>query len=329
MICIVITGMFLLASTSLVTAATINEKVPTTDTSSTIFDDLDQYNDGEDWDSGHGVGNNISLAQSFKPTYNILTRIEIGFLRNCFISHNVKLVVRSSLDGNNIVNYVTNREPDVGYGDDRDVVWLEFDFPDTSVNPEQTYYMMYNSIGKNPTTGAGFEEFWLRDDLNAYERGNAFWLLAGLTGSDWIEYSPNKDFWFRTYGRDGNDGNNRPSIPDAPNKGSKNNLYTAQTTDPDGEQIYYMWDWGDKTFSDWLGPYDSGSSIETEHMFSPSGLKKETYDIRIKAKDTNDAESEWSEPLTITKRAKEKTFYNILLSKFSVRFPLLLRLLNH
>jgi len=89
-----------------------------------------------------------------------------------------------------------------------------------------------------------------------------------------------------------------PSQPDGPTEGSEDIEYTfsATTSDPEGEKIYYMFDWGDGTNSDWIGPYDSGKTGEASHIWSDAG----EYEIRVMAKDINDSKSDWSDPLTIT-----------------------------
>jgi len=88
-----------------------------------------------------------------------------------------------------------------------------------------------------------------------------------------------------------------PEQPDGPTQGSTMVEYTfaTSTTDPEGEDLYYMWDWGDDTFSEWLGPYASEATIETENSWEDDG----DYRVRVKAKDVNDAESGWSAPLII------------------------------
>jgi len=72
--------------------------------------------------------------------------------------------------------------------------------------------------------------------------------------------------------------------------------YTSVTTDPDEDQIYYWFDWGDGTDSGWLGFYTSGDMVSTTHIWNEEG----TYEIKVKAKDTEDAESVWSDPLAVT-----------------------------
>lgn len=71
--------------------------------------------------------------------------------------------------------------------------------------------------------------------------------------------------------------------------------YTVVTTDPNGDDVYYYVDWGDDTFEDWFGPYESGDEVTVSHAWFEQG----TYIIRAKAKDVYGVESNWSEPLTV------------------------------
>jgi len=88
-----------------------------------------------------------------------------------------------------------------------------------------------------------------------------------------------------------------PSTPSGPTEGVVDVEYTfcTSTTDPEGEQVYYMWDWGDGTPSEWTYPYDSGATACASHAWTEIGH----YNITVKAKDVRDEESECSDPLTI------------------------------
>ena len=92
-----------------------------------------------------------------------------------------------------------------------------------------------------------------------------------------------------------------PEKPVGPIEGETNIEYTfsTQTVDPDAHLIYYLWFWGDE-MSEWMGPYESGVSIQVGHSWMVNG----TYNIKVKAKDELDAVSNWSDPLTITIVAK-------------------------
>jgi hypothetical protein len=65
--------------------------------------------------------------------------------------------------------------------------------------------------------------------------------------------------------------------------------------DPDGDDILYMFDWGDGTNSGWLGPYASGITITASHKWTSSGI----YLVKVKAKDIYGSESGWSDSLTV------------------------------
>lgn len=94
---------------------------------------------------------------------------------------------------------------------------------------------------------------------------------------------------------------NPPEKPQRPS-GKKNGAageeyqYESFTTDLDEDEIYYMWDWGDGNFSEWLGPYSSGDKCTASHIW----FEKGNYEIRVRAKDVNCEESVWSEPISIS-----------------------------
>lgn len=72
--------------------------------------------------------------------------------------------------------------------------------------------------------------------------------------------------------------------------------FSATTTDPEGEGVFYYVDWGDGNYSGWLGPYGSGDSILVSHSWNTNG----DYEIKIRAKDIHGKESEWSDPHSIS-----------------------------
>lgn len=88
-----------------------------------------------------------------------------------------------------------------------------------------------------------------------------------------------------------------PSQPSGTTTGYTNQNYYYITTanDPEDDQIYYWFEWGDNTTTTWLGPYSSGNTCISSHSWNNSG----TYDIKVKAKDNHDNESSWSTALTI------------------------------
>jgi hypothetical protein len=75
-------------------------------------------------------------------------------------------------------------------------------------------------------------------------------------------------------------------------KPGKEYKYTAITSDPEGDQIFYKFDWGDGTSTEWIGPVNSGEGIDITHTWTSVG----DFNIKVKAKDTEQASSRWSEP---------------------------------
>jgi len=124
-----------------------------------------------------------------------------------------------------------------------------------------------------------------------------------------------------------------PNIPSTPIGSERGNLkteysYSSSTTDPQGDQIYYVFDWDDGSNSGWLGPYDSGVICEVTHQWSEKG----NYNIRVQAKDVNGAESHWSDPLPITMPYTYKPmlqFFEWLFHRFPYAFPFLRHMMGY
>ncbi|MFW6122187.1 MAG: C25 family cysteine peptidase, partial [Petrotogales bacterium] len=89
----------------------------------------------------------------------------------------------------------------------------------------------------------------------------------------------------------------KPDQPYGPTEGITDIEYnfSSSTTDQEGDQIYYKFDWGDNKSTNWLGPHDSGATAEASHAWTEAG----DYEIRVKAKDVKGGESVWSEPSSI------------------------------
>ncbi len=88
-----------------------------------------------------------------------------------------------------------------------------------------------------------------------------------------------------------------PQTPDGPATGLEGleQTFSAAAVDPDGDQLYYMWDWGEET-SSWLGPYNSGETAMAGHTWTTTG----PHSVAVKVKDQYDEESPWSNPASIT-----------------------------
>ncbi len=89
----------------------------------------------------------------------------------------------------------------------------------------------------------------------------------------------------------------KPEQPDGPTEGvtEVEYEYTSTAIEPEGEKIYYLFDWGDGTDSGWIGPYNSGQEGKASHSWEEEGY----YDVKVKAKDENGGEGPWSDPLNV------------------------------
>ena len=104
--------------------------------------------------------------------------------------------------------------------------------------------------------------------------------------------------------------------------------FTSKTTDPQDNQVYYLFDWGDKTNSGWLGPFDSGETVNASHVWNKRG----SFSVTVKAKDIHGHQSDWSEPLSI-KMPKNTGypfdgFFSQILEQLIERFPQMFSILR-
>lgn len=115
----------------------------------------------------------------------------------------------------------------------------------------------------------------------------------------------------------------KPAI-DGPTNGKIGELYDYEfvSTIPGNNEIWYFIDWGDGTYSRWIGPYVSGEEVIKSHRW----FICKTYAIRAKAKNVYDVESNWSEHEIIIPRTRTVSYlwFEWLLECF----PLLERLLG-
>jgi hypothetical protein len=133
---------------------------------------------------------------------------------------------------------------------------------------------------------------WGYDGFFNIEYGGLF------TGTyiSWVDYEPNDQ---RPY---------KPSKPIGRIDGKTNTEYhyTSSGYDPNGDQIFFLFDWGDGTNSEWIGPYESGETVNISYSWSQRG----SFEIKTKIKDIHDLESEWSDPL-IVNMPKNKIIQNL------------------
>ena len=93
---------------------------------------------------------------------------------------------------------------------------------------------------------------------------------------------------------------NKPQKPTGPTARvtGQQGTYWANTTDPDGDKIQYLFDWnasGSHTYSAWTSLVNSGTKLSKNHTWTAPG----TYVIKAQSRDEHGAVSVWSTGLTI------------------------------
>jgi hypothetical protein len=93
--------------------------------------------------------------------------------------------------------------------------------------------------------------------------------------------------------------NRPPTTPviTGPSTGEIGNTLTFafSATDPDNQELEYMVAWGDTSAVEWSAPYPSGQSVTRTHVYADSGV----YHVKVKARDTRQTESGWSDSLSV------------------------------
>ena len=107
----------------------------------------------------------------------------------------------------------------------------------------------------------------------------------------------------------------KPDTPNGPSKGKIDTEYTFSTSssDPDGDSIQFLWDWGDGNFSELLDSPEATYNWTTDNEF----------EVKVIAIDEHGGESDWSDPLTVIMPRSKSLEYNTWLLRLIQRFPIL------
>ncbi|MEF8848963.1 MAG: PKD domain-containing protein [Candidatus Thermoplasmatota archaeon] len=99
-----------------------------------------------------------------------------------------------------------------------------------------------------------------------------------------------------------------PLKPSGPKSGFTNTTYqfSTETQDPDNDKIYYLYEWDDNSEKKWKGPFKSNSTCITLHKWKNPGV----YEIRVKAKDALNNETQWTPTFTISIQNQTKSTNN-------------------
>ena len=303
-IALLIVGIFVFSGASVAAVSTydLGWGIESKKVKLSMFDELDQYQ--PDMEFFAPVGNiflapeiNYHTAQSFIPTKNVLTRVEILAGKNSTASYDFTLAIRDDLLGPDLTSLSLPPSAFVT----ENFSWVEFDFDDIGVTPGTTYYIVCTTFDYPDNWYA-----WGAELTDVYPYGSVWW--SEDDGAS-FEEDPDADLTFPTYGYD----NEAPSVPDidGPVMGKPNQEITITfvSTDPEADDIKYHVDWGEGT-TDVTSFYPSGADGSASFTYPIAG----TYVIKVKAEDEFGADSDWGEfTIEIEKsRTKNIPFYRLL-----------------
>lgn len=222
-------------------------------------------------------------AQSFIPDMDWTTRTKLYF-EHRYENESVTLTVsiRAVLDEGSDLTVTSVTDP-LAWGDSG---WVEFDYADAELISGNTYYIVVRETGD----GGSLANYYLYYNCSDfYLDGQAYdGIVNG--GETWTP-TGDCDLCFKEYGYYNP---NTPSTPSGAASGRPDVSYDFQTstTDPDGDDVKYGWDWtGDDAVDEWTGFYASGATCTTPHSWASVG----GYHLKVKAEDTYGDQSGWSD----------------------------------
>ena len=112
----------------------------------------------------------------------------------------------------------------------------------------------------------------------------------------------------------------KPTI-DGPNTGSPGTEYTycIIASDPDDDNLYVKWDWGDGTGSDWIGPIFSGTEVSDSHIWNAKG----SYTVSVTIEDEHGLSVTAYKEISMPRSRTINTFLHWIFERFPKAFPLL------
>jgi hypothetical protein len=150
--------------------------------------------------------------------------------------------------------------------------------------------------------GQTFGEMW-GGSINLYidkRMGKYFENLEYCLLGEWQPFG-DPSLRLRNLGDSAPENNNPPFEPDKPSGNSSGKAgiqltFNSLATDPDGDDIYYLFDWSDGTDSGYLGPYNSGETAQATHAWTKDGV----FQVKVESLDMHGFESPWSESFDVS-----------------------------
>jgi len=175
------------------------------------LDQLDQSQTKDDCYC-YGVIKTGKIAQSYIPTLNTLTRVQLlCYKTHTSVTGDIIVSIRCDLSGSDLTS--KSLPISVFPYEQENRSWVEFDFPDIAVTPGQTYYIIWSRT-YTPTADDP-NGLWFSGSENPYING-CMWRYT-VDGWRLFENNRQDDLCFKTYGTGGNNNPNTPSNPNPTN----------------------------------------------------------------------------------------------------------------
>lgn len=255
------------------------------------------------------------IAQSFTPTVDIITKIELYLNRHTNSEDYISIGIRKSLTGKDLTT-IRKSTSEIPIGND--YAWIQFDFPDITVEPERMYYIIF--YGSEDIENPTYCKWSWYSNIDVYYEGEIW--LYDLFNKNWRQSCRFGDLTFKTYGLD-----EPPEKPTITGQRigivGKEYEYKFNTTDPENNNITYYINWGDSSSELLIGPYLSGVEISANYTW----LEKGNYLIKVKAVDIYNVESEIA-TFKINMLKSKTIDATLFLQGFLQRFPFFNKILN-
>jgi hypothetical protein len=168
------------------------------------------------------------------------------------------------------------------------------------------------------TAGDTGQSFWVTSPPPASSTSESYFRCEYFGYPNWIKsttvFGDPYDVNFKIY-------NNLPPqdpVIEGPLNGKvgvEHTYYLDPFVDPEGDDVYAYFEWGDGDNTGWLGPFSSGEEINASHTWDDEG----EFLIRAQLKDEHGAESGWGE-LSVT-MPRSKVVYNSFIQQILQLFP--------
>jgi parallel beta-helix repeat protein len=217
--------------------------------------------------------NIIVLAQSFKPTFPMLTKVDLLLCKK-MSSNGITVSIKESLDSDESLASIQKGNSQISNYPS----WTTFDFYDVDVIPDETYYVVCTTDASVLLmTYEWHYGYRSGEPIDNYDRGIAH-IFQNNVWDSWEE----TDFCFKTYGIPSENQYPVANFNWTPKNPKINEMITfnaSSSYDPDGNIANYEWDWN----SD--GVYDESHTIPaTTHTWSVSG----SYYVTLKVTDNGE-----------------------------------------